>query len=205
MLQMMNYIQANVLDILENVGEDNCQKILSSFICPLNLDVEDFIRTKAIPFAKQKIAISYLIFVEQDNQKYFVGYYTLANKFVCVNSSSLSKTMQKKINKFSQYDPESHRFMISMPLIAQLGKNFSTTLPVKMPGTDLLEMALERVLEIEHLIGGKTAYIECNNHPKLFDFYSTTGFFPFDERVRQISEPNNADDVLVQMLKYFNH
>ena len=58
--------------------------------------MEDFIHTKAIEFAKQRIAVSYLVFAEQEGHTYFVGYYTLANKFVCVNSSSLSKTMQKK-------------------------------------------------------------------------------------------------------------
>ena len=202
---MMDYMQTNILDMLEYVGEDNCLKILSTFTCPLNADVEDFIHTKSIPFARQKIAVSYLVFVEQDNRRYFVGYYTIANKFVCVNSSSLSKTMQKKLGKFSQYDPDSDRFMISMPLIAQLGKNFNASLPVKMAGADLLEMALERVLEVEHLIGGKTVYIECNNQPKLFDFYSAIGFFPFGWRVRQTEDPNDTDNVLVQMLKYFNH
>ena len=74
-------MQTNVLDMLEYVGEDNCQKILSTFACPLNTDVENFIHTKTIQFAKQKIAISYLVFAEQDNQRYFVGYYTLANYF----------------------------------------------------------------------------------------------------------------------------
>ena len=202
---MINYMQTNILDMLEYVGEDNCKNILSTFVCPLNPDVEDFIHTKAIEFAKQKIAISYLVFAEQDNHKYFVGYYTLANKFVCVNSSSLSKTMQKKIGKFSQYDQSSDRFMVPMPLIAQLGKNFNDTLPTQMAGADLLEMAMERVLEVEHLVGGKTVYIECNNQPKLFDFYSSTGFFPFDERTRQTDDPNDKDTVLVQMLKYFNH
>lgn len=202
---MTNYMQTNVLDMLEYVGEDNCQKILSTFSCPLNTDVEDFIHTKAIQFAKQKIAISYLVFAEQDNMRYLVGYYTLTNKFVCVNNTSLSKTMQKKIGKFSQYDPASDRFMVSMPLIAQLGKNFNTNLPMKMAGADLLEMALDRVLEVEHLIGGKTVYIECNNHPKLFDFYSATGFFPFDERVHQTNDSDDTNNVLVQMLKYFNH
>lgn len=202
---MTNYMQTNILDMLEYVGEDNCQKILSTFSCPLNTDVEDFIHTKAIQFAKQKIAISYLVFAEKDNTQYLVGYYTLTNKFVCVNNTSLSKTMQKKISKFSQYDPASDRFMVSMPLIAQLGKNFNTNLPMKMAGADLLEMALDRVLEVEHLIGGKTVYIECNNHPKLFDFYSATGFFPFDERVHQTNDPNDTNNVLVQMLKYFNH
>ena len=74
-----------------------------------------------------------------------------------------------------------------------------------MSGSDLLEMALERVLEVEHLIGGKTVYIECNNQPKLFDFYSATGFIPFDERIRQTDDADDNDRVLVQMLKYFNH
>lgn len=202
---MINYVQTNILDMLEYIGENACQNILSSFICPLNPDVEDFIHTKAIQFAKQRIAISYLVFAEQEEQQYLVGYYTLANKFVCVNSSALSKTMQKKIGKFSQYDPSLERFMVSMPLIAQLGKNFSSTIPVSIPGSDLLELAMERVLEIEHLIGGKTVYIECNSQPKLFDFYSSAGFFPFDERIRLTDNSDDSDRVLVQMLKYFNH
>lgn len=68
-----------------------------------------------------------------------------------------------------------------------------------------MELALERVLEIEHLIGGKTVYIECNNQPKLFNFYSATGFSPFGERTRQTDYLNDTDNILVQMLKYFNH
>ena len=59
------------------------KKILSSFISPLNLDVEDFIHTKAIEFTKQRIAVSYLVFAEYEGHTYFVGYYTLANKFIC--------------------------------------------------------------------------------------------------------------------------
>ena len=59
---MINYIQTNILDMLEFIGEDNCNKILSSFMYPLNHDVEDFILTKSMEFAKQRIAVSYLVF-----------------------------------------------------------------------------------------------------------------------------------------------
>ena len=93
--------------------------------------------------------------------------------------------------------------MVSMPLIAQLGRNFDPNLPFSITGTDLLSMALQRVLDVEYLIGGKTVYIECNNQPKLFDFYSASGFLAFDKRSKQGSIDKN--DVLVQMLKYFNH
>ncbi len=58
-------------------------------------------------------------------------------------------------------------------------------------------------LDVEYVIGGKTVYIECNNQPKLFDFYSSSGFLAFDKRNRQGSV--NENDVLIQMLKYFNH
>ena len=83
---MINYLQLNILDMLEFLGEDSCQNILSSFICPLNPDVEDFIHTKAIPFARQHIAITYLVFSEQNNQKHLVGYYTTLIAIVWVTN-----------------------------------------------------------------------------------------------------------------------
>ena len=95
--------------------------------------------------------------------------------------------------------------MISMPLIAQLGKNFAEYLPINVSGNDLLDMALERVRYVEHLIGGKTVYIECNNQPKLYDFYAANGFISFNQRLKDVGENSDKSDVLVQMLKYFNH
>lgn len=50
------------------------------------------------------------------------GYYTLANKFVAVSANMLSKTLRKRIVQFSQYDAILDRYLISMPLIAQLGR-----------------------------------------------------------------------------------
>lgn len=200
--QMTNYIQTNIIDLLDYAGKDICQDILSTFICPLNPDVESFLRTKATPFARQRIAISYLVFRQQDNQQYLIGYYTLANKFICVSSNSLSNTLKKKISKFSQYDPDTEQFMMPIPLIAQLGKNFNPALPFHMTGSDLLHLALKRVFEIERLIGGKTVYVECNNQPRLFEFYSSAGFFQFNTRIRTTAVPNETNPVLIQMLKY---
>lgn len=195
--------QINISDLMEMYGENSCRTLLSTFICPLNLDVEDFIQNKAIAFARQRIAITFLVFKECDDCLAFVGYYTLANKFVSITGTHLSKTLQKKIAKFAQYDDSLERFMVSMPLIAQLGRNFNSNLPFGISGSDLLSMALQRVLDVEYVIGGKTVYIECNNQPKLFDFYSSSGFLAFDKRNRQGSVSEN--DVLIQMLKYFNH
>lgn len=195
--------QINILDMMKMYGEDSCKTVLSTFMCPLNLDVEDFIHNKAVEFARQRIAVTFLVFKETETNPAFVGYYTLANKFVSIASAHLSKTLQKKIAKFSQYDDSLERFMVSMLLIAQLSRNFNPNLPFSIAGANLLSMALQRVLDVEYLIGGKTVYIECNNQPKLFDFYSASGFLAFDKRTKQDSVDEN--DVLIQMLRYFNH
>lgn len=200
---MAEYVQINLLDMLETLGEDECMRILSYFVCPLNSDVEDFARNKAVEFAKQRIAITYLVFVRERDEAYLAGYYTIANKFVSVLGSVLSKTMQKKIRKFSQFDEHLQRYLISMPLIAQLGKNYADYLPIKIVGSDLLEMALERVREVEHLIGGKTVYIECNNQPELHEFYSKKGFIAFNERFKEKRGDEDVSDLLIQMLKIF--
>lgn len=80
--------------------------------------MEDFIHNKAIDFAIQRVVITFLVFLEKDEQLYFAGYYALANKFVSVSGNMLSKTLQKRNAKFSQYDPKLESYLISMPLIA---------------------------------------------------------------------------------------
>ncbi len=76
--------QINILDMMKMYGEDSCKAVLSTFMCPINLDVEDFIHNKALEFARQRIAITFLVFKETDSSSAFVGYYTLANKFVSI-------------------------------------------------------------------------------------------------------------------------
>ena len=59
-----HFVQFNLSDMLDELGEDNVKEILSSFSCPMNTDVENFLRYKAIEFskrgfAKTHIAVSY--------------------------------------------------------------------------------------------------------------------------------------------------
>ena len=197
----MNYIELNLLEMLNTYGEDKLQIILSRFICPQNKDVENFIQTKAISFSKQRIAMTYLIFSDSGKPE-FVGYFTLANKFVTITRDALSKTLQKRIIKFSQFDDELNRYLISMPLIAQLGKNFDPMLSASIPGKELLALACQKVQEAQFIIGGKTVYIECANSPKLYNFYFNSQFVQFGQRMREAGEIVDSP-ILVQMLKYF--
>lgn len=200
---MTNYVQMNILELLAVYEEQQLQSILSHFICPKKLDVEDFIHNKAIEFAKQRIAITYLIF-SNSNPPQLLGYFTLANKFVSIVEDALSKTLRKRIQKFAQYDSDLQRYFISMPLIAQLGKNFSPSITTPLPGKDLLNMACTKVQEAQAIIGGKTVYIECANNPKLFTFYSSFQFTQFGQRTREKDELSESP-TLVQMLKYLQN
>lgn len=197
----MDYIELNLLEMLNTYGEDKLQAILSRFMCPQNTDVENFIQTKAIGFARQRIAMTYLVFSDSEYPE-FVGYFTLTNKFVAINGSSLSKTLQKRILKFSQFDKELDRYLVSMPLIAQLGRNFNPVLSASISGKELLSLACHKVQEAQFIIGGKTAYIECASNPKLYDFYSASQFVQFGQRDRDTDEIAESP-ILVQMLKYF--
>lgn len=144
----MEYTRISILDMAEEIGEDRCKDILSLFSCPLNRDVEDFIRNKAMNFAQQKVAVTFLVFAQNEGKQELVGYFTLANKFVAImEDSKLSNALQKRVLKFCQFDNDLNRYLLSMPLIAQLGKNYDKANKAYISGDILLDMACEKVLE----------------------------------------------------------
>ena len=59
---MNAYTTVNILDMINVIGEDSVNLILSDFSCPLNLDIEFFLAKKAISFARQGSAQTHLVF-----------------------------------------------------------------------------------------------------------------------------------------------
>lgn len=49
---MNDCIAVNIQDMLKAIGEEEMMKLLSDFSCPLNTEVEEFVRNKSINFAK---------------------------------------------------------------------------------------------------------------------------------------------------------
>ena len=64
-----HFIQIKLNELIEAIGEEKVKSILSSFVCPLNKDVEDFLRNKAIVFSARNFAKTNLVFWEPDDQK----------------------------------------------------------------------------------------------------------------------------------------
>ncbi len=51
---MSKFCIVNLLDMLEEVEEDAVMDILSTFHCPLNMEIENFLKKRAVEFAKKK-------------------------------------------------------------------------------------------------------------------------------------------------------
>ena len=205
---MSGYIGINLRDILrdETLGESAAKSILSSFSCPLNPDVEYFLKNVAIEFSKQSIASTYLIMASYKEEYVLAGYFTLANKIFCIDKASLpNRKWKSRMAKFGQFDKEIQRYTISAPLIGQLGKNFTNSYNKLITGDELLKLALDKVREMQNIVGGKIVYLECEDKEPLLEFYIQNGFVNFGTRSLDKDETDKlSGDYLIQMLKYLD-
>ena len=117
-----HFVEMNLCNILDQLGEDETKNILSSFSCPINKDIENFIKYKAIEFSKRTTAKTHLVFWETEDKKYreFVGYYTITYKVITIDRVVLSNTQAKKLKNQGVYDEAKQEYTVSAPLIAQL-------------------------------------------------------------------------------------
>lgn len=194
-----------LLDMIKQLGEEKTKRILSDFSCPKGQDVEYFLKNRAIEFAKQSITQTQLVFLQYKQETRLAGYYSLTTKSISIKDTGLSKSLRKRISKFGTRDTSNKGYVIPAPLIAQLGKNFTDQLNLQLSGNELLKMALDKIAEAQFYLGGKIIYIECEDVPRLLEFYSDNGFVKFGEREK---EPNEEGIVignhLVQLLKVHN-
>ena len=183
-LQKTHFIQFNLSDLLDQLGEDFVKQILSSFSCPLNPDVEYFLKAKAIEMSKRNFSKTYLVYweTEDGNEKELVGYYALAPTLIFVDPSAVSKRQKRKLHEYGVYNEKTCQYVANAILIGQLGKNFANGNDSLISGSDLLQMAIDKAREVQNLVGGRFIYLECEDKPKLLKFYTDNNFTIFGER-----------------------
>lgn len=203
---MSEYVQVKLSEMIEQLGEDETKTILSQFTCPRNKDVEDFFKYKAIEFSKQGLAKTTLVYWISDDQaeKYLVGYFAIAPKYIRVARDSVSNGLSKKLNKHGNYDIETREYIVVAPLIGQLGKNYESGNDFLIYGSDLLQMAIEKVKEVQKEIGGRFVFLECEDKPKLINFYQENGFTTCGKRRKDRDEVGVDGEYLIQLIKYLH-
>ena len=100
------------------------------------------------------------------------------------------------------FRPDTKEYIVPAPLIAQLGKNYADGNNYLISGDDLLQMATNKVKEIQNEIGGRFVYLECEEKEKLLSFYRRNGFTPFGRRKLDRDETDLEGEYLIQLLKY---
>ena len=174
---------------MEEILSDLC----ALYECPLNKDVESFLKKSAVDFAKKHQAVSYLVFSQKNGA--FLGYFSLAIKTISVKAQNVSRTVQRKLSRMSTLDEGEYN--IPAYLIAQLGKNFQPGLNDSITGEELLSLAMEQVSLLQHRVGGVLCVLECENKKKLLDFYCAQNHFvEFGTRRTKSTEKS-----LLQLLK----
>lgn len=138
-------------------------------------------RNNAYEFARKKRSVTYLV-MNEDNC--IVAVFTLAHKAVEIGNTGLSNSKRKKMNRYANLDLESDSYTVSAFLIAQFGKNFALDAEKRLNGNVLMDLAFEVLERVQHEIGGGVVFLECEDSPKLLDFYQSekNGFIPFNER-----------------------
>jgi len=143
-------------------------------------DVETFLHKKAVEFEKLDLARTYLVLSTYKNKPFLAGYFSISNKPLTIPrktfqrfSTSLKKRLMGVGHKTDQQSYEIRGY-----LLGQLGKNYNeeTIQSEMISGADLLTLACEKIEEAQRLVGGRIIYIECDDHPKLIEFYQQHGF-----------------------------
>ena len=154
------------------------KKLISSFSCPLNDEVERFLKNNALDFEAKNQSVTYLVFYENS----FVAYFTLANKLIQVQKDRISKTVLKRLLRVAE-DTEDDFLNVPSVLVAQLGKNYSSGFNSLITGQELLYIISYFVKEVQKYIGGAVYFLECDSdRQKVIDFYESNGFTLFSER-----------------------
>lgn len=157
---------------------------LNSFKCCKDLDVESFLKEKAIDFEIRGWATTYLLLNESALNAGEIkvdGYFSLTHKAVAFNED-VSKSKRDKVsgNKDSQ--------MSSFILIGQLAKYMEETyggkiITSKITGKELLDDAFQIISNCSDYIINRNVIVECKPIEKVRKIYEAYGFsdLQFDE------------------------
>lgn len=169
-------IKANRLDVINSAFLD--------FKCKQDIEIEEFLHTKAIDFLNRGLCSIYLIIdgdaLKQHRLK-IEAFFTLSHKVLEVNNK-ISKSQIKKIAGFKD------RKTLHFVLIGQLGKYITNERRSYVSSRLILNTAFKIIRSSSDLIPCRCVMVECKDITKLKTIYEDYGFkfFQKDEGFQYI-------------------
>lgn len=157
----------------ESIAEAN----LSSFKCPIDPDIQDFLTDRAIPFEKAHKSRTYLIVAPGSSRcarLSILAYFSVAIHHLQI-PDAVSKSMKRKLNGIFNND------IVPCYLIGQLARSDSCS-KMGLGGHELLGYALNVLADAHELVGGRFVLVECKEQEKLLSFYQRNGFVLLPEK-----------------------
>ena len=183
----MKYKIENILELIEENGEDEVNADLSTFSCNANKDIQNFLQMKAIDFAKKRISITYLVFDEETGC--ILGYFTLAHKVLYVPADGMSNNSKRRLERYGSFDKDTNSYLMSAFLLAQFGKNYALNKDERIAGFDLMDCVNSTLRKIQFQVGGGVVYLDSLDNEHLVHFYSDVcGYRKISERVSDTNE-----------------
>ncbi|WP_088815534.1 MULTISPECIES: GNAT family acetyltransferase [Listeria] len=179
----------NLYDLLSTQEEEKVKELLSSFSCNNQSkganDVEYFLHNKAIEFEKVGLSKTYLVMSTYRQVPFIAGYFSLSSKSLVIPKKHYQKlniSMKKRLMSFGAKS-DLENYQTTGFLLGQLGKNCSTIAQKaeSVTGEELLALVYKTVKQIHMLVGGRILYLECENNPKIIQFYIKNGFALLNE------------------------
>ena len=171
----------------DSVGRENVANVFAEFNCSKNADIDGFLKNNAVDFARRQISVSHLVF--DSATRTCLGYFTLTHKPLSLEADKLSATVRRRIERFAKCRSgnDIRTYTLSAFLIAQIGKNFKIPETQRIPGKDLLALAMDELRLAQYEIGGQVVFLECEDgNRKLKSFYEKNAFVACGKRTDEV-------------------
>lgn len=166
---MSNFNLYSLQDFLNKYSSNQVKKLLKTFQCSLNKDIEDFLYNKAITFEKKLRSRTYLL-LNQDTLE-VAGYFSIA-----ISVLYADEIKEKILLEIGDLQIKKD---IPCLLIGQIAKSDNYK-GIKL-GNILMEHAIKKLEITNKIVGGRFILLDALNNEKIISFYKEFGFFEIEE------------------------
>ena len=157
-------------EIIQNTDSNRkVKKLLETFNCTRNIDLQNFLYNKAVTFEKNLRSRTYL-YIDNTSQE-VAAYFTIT-----ISTLHTDGISPEVIELLDGYKDD----IASIPcfLIGQLGK--SDKFEPRKIGEFILDDAIEIIDQSQNTLGGRFILLDAINKQQVIKFYETNAFFPIE-------------------------
>ena len=159
---LTDYNVVPLREVMAEYPQECLSRIISSFSCERDKDVESFLKDKAVMYEKKHLSRTYLIFADNESRD-LEAYFAVAVSSMDVSGLECSKELRKKMNINDGF-AQSY-------LIGQIGKRDGGPSGL---GRSALLCAIDTIIGANLKAGCRVVRLDCK--PSLIKYYTDNGF-----------------------------